>query len=118
MQGRPNHNMKIAIACDGTAVSPHFGRCERYLIAEVEGTDIKLREWLDNPGHEPGALPRLMQEQGVQVVLAGGAGPRAQQLLAASGIELITGVTGDSLQALQAFAQGTLEPGDSACDHG
>jgi predicted Fe-Mo cluster-binding NifX family protein len=110
--------MKIATACDGTDVSPHFGRCERYLMAEVSGAEIKLLDWLDNPGHEPGALPRLMQQQGVNVVLAGGAGPRAQQLLSAAGIELITGVTGDSLQALQAFAQGTLEPGESACDHG
>jgi predicted Fe-Mo cluster-binding NifX family protein len=109
--------MKVAIACDGTAVSPHFGRCEKYLLAEVDGEDVNLLEWLENPGHEPGALPRLMAQVGVQVVLAGGAGPRAQQLLAASGIELITGVTGDSLQALQAFAQGSLEAGDSACDH-
>ncbi len=109
--------MKVAIACDGTAVSPHFGRCEKYLLAEVNGEDVNLLEWLENPGHEPGALPRLMAQLGVQAVLAGGAGPRAQQLLAASGIELITGVTGDSLQALQAFAQGSLEAGDSACDH-
>jgi predicted Fe-Mo cluster-binding NifX family protein len=110
--------MKIAIACDGTGVSPHFGRCEKYLMAEVNGAEIKLLDWLDNPGHEPGALPRLMQQQGVNVVLAGGVGPRAQQLLAASGIELITGVTGDGLKALQAYAHGTLEPGESACDHG
>lgn len=109
--------MKIAIACDGTNVSPHFGRCEKYLMAEVNGADIKLLDWLENPGHEPGTLPRLMAEQNVNVVLAGGAGPRAQQLLSASGIDLITGVTGDSLLALQAFAQGTLETGDSACDH-
>lgn len=110
--------MKIAIACDGADVSPHFGRCEKYLMAEVKGLEIELLDWLENPGHEPGALPRLMAQQGVRVVLAGGAGPRAQQLLAGSGIDLITGVTGDSLQALQAFAQGTLEPGESACDHG
>lgn len=110
--------MKVAIACDGIAVSPHFGRCERYLVAEVEGAQIALQEWLPNPGHEPGALPRLMAQQGVSVVLAGGAGPRAQQLLAAAGIELITGVSGDSLEALQAFAQGSLETGQSACDHG
>lgn len=109
--------MKIAIACDGTDVSPHFGRCEKYLMAEVLGTEIELLGWLDNPGHEPGALPRLMAQEGVSMVLAGGAGPRAQQLLAASGIELITGVTGDSLLALQAFSKGNLEAGESACDH-
>ncbi len=109
--------MKVAIACDGADVSPHFGRCEKYLMAEVNEGNVKLLDWLDNPGHEPGALPRLMAQQGVKTVMAGGAGPRAQQLLAASGIDLITGVTGDSLLALQAFAQGTLETGDSACDH-
>ena len=110
--------MKVAVTCDDTVVSPHFGRCEKYLIAEVEGTNIRLVEWLENPGHEPGALPELMRQRGIAVVVAGGAGPRAQQLLAQHGIDLITGVAGDVLQALQALAQGTLQPGESACDHG
>lgn len=110
--------MKIAIACDDTFVSPHFGRCEKYLLAEISGTEVRLVEWLANPGHEPGALPELMRQQGVAVVLAGGAGPRAQQLLAQYGIELITGVTGEAVAALQALAHGTLQPGDSYCDHG
>ena len=110
--------MKIAVACDGTLVSPHFGRCDKYLIAEVEGTDVRLVQWLANPGHEPGALPELMQQHGVVVVMAGGAGPRAQQLLAQHGIDLITGVSGEAVTVLQALAHGTLQPGDSACDHG
>ena len=110
--------MKVAVACDDTMVSPHFGRCDRYLIAEVEGADIRLLQWLDNPGHEPGALPELMRQLGVAVVVAGGAGPRAQQLLAGHGIDLIVGVSGDALEALQALAQGALQSGESACDHG
>lgn len=110
--------MKAAIACDGTQVSPHFGRCEKYLLAEVEGTDIRLTQWLENPGHEPGLLPQVMQREGVQVVVAGGAGPRAQQLLAQNGIQMILGATGDALEVLQALAQGTLQSGESSCDHG
>lgn len=110
--------MNVAVACEGTLVSPHFGRCERYLIASIEGSDIQLVQWLTNPGHEPGALPALMQQQGVQIVLAGGAGPRAQQLLGQYGIDLIMGVTGDALEALQALAHGTLQAGASACEHG
>ncbi|MBU0608375.1 MAG: dinitrogenase iron-molybdenum cofactor biosynthesis protein [Armatimonadetes bacterium] len=110
--------MKIAVACDDTMVSPHFGRCDRYLIAEVEDADIRLLQWLDNPGHEPGALPELMRQQGVVVVVAGGAGPRAVQLLAQHGIDLVMGVSGDALEALQALAQGALQGGESACDHG
>jgi predicted Fe-Mo cluster-binding NifX family protein len=109
--------MRIAVACDNNEVSPHFGRCEKYLLAEIEGTDVQLLQWLENPGHEPGALPELMRQAGVEVVLAGGAGPRAQQLLAGHGIDLIMGASGDVLTALQALAQGTLQVGESACDH-
>jgi len=109
--------MRVALACDGTQVSPHFGRCERYLVAEVNGADIRIVEWLNNPGHEPGALPALMQRKGINVVLAGGAGPRAHQLLSVSGIELICGVSGEAPEALQAFAQGNLVAGDSSCEH-
>ena len=109
--------MRVAVACDGDQVSPHFGRCERYLIAEVSGTDIALVKWLENPGHEPGALPELMRSTGVGVVLAGGAGPRAVGLLAAAGVQLVTGVTGEAATALRSFAQGALVGGESTCDH-
>jgi predicted Fe-Mo cluster-binding NifX family protein len=69
--------MRIAVACDGDRISPHFGRCERFLIAEIEGEQVQVSEWMANPGHEPGLLPRLMVERKVECVLAGGAGPRA-----------------------------------------
>jgi predicted Fe-Mo cluster-binding NifX family protein len=110
--------MKVAVACDGTEVSPHFGRCQRYLIADLQGADITLIEWLESPGHEPGVLPELMREKGVELVVAGGAGPRAQGLFAAAGIEFVGGATGEALQVLQALAQGTFVPGQSACTHG
>jgi predicted Fe-Mo cluster-binding NifX family protein len=109
--------MRIAVACDGDQISPHFGRCEQFLIAEVSGSDVQVVEWMTNPDHEPGLLPRLMQERGVQQVLAGGAGPRAVALLAEAGIEFIPGVSGPPAEALVALAHGALQPGESACDH-
>lgn len=110
--------MKVAVACDDNLVSPHFGRCQRYLIAELTGTEVKLVQWLDNPGHEPGALPALMHQEQVALVIAGGAGPRAQQLLAQYNIDLLTGVTGEAIAVLQALAHGELQVGESSCDHG
>ena len=98
-------------------MSPHFGRCERFLLAEVDGQTVTVVQWLQCPEHEPGLLPRLMREQGVECVLAGGAGPRAVSLLAEAGIRLICGVSGDPAQALAALAQGVLPEGDSTCDH-
>jgi predicted Fe-Mo cluster-binding NifX family protein len=109
--------MRVAIACDGDQVSAHFGRCERYLVAVVDDGDPRLVKWLANPGHEPGAIPALMAREQVNVVIAGGAGPRAQQLLSAAGIDLIWGVEGEAVQVLAEFAAGTLVTGDSACEH-
>jgi len=109
--------MKVAVACDGTEVSPHFGRCQRYLIADLQGADITLVEWLESPGHEPGVLPELMRQKGVELVVVGGAGPRAQQLFAAAGIEFVAGASGEALHVLQELAQGILVPGESSCSH-
>jgi predicted Fe-Mo cluster-binding NifX family protein len=110
--------MKVAVACNGTEVSPHFGRCQRYLIADLQGAEITLVEWLESPGHEPGVLPELMRQKGVELVLAGGAGPRAQGLFVAAGIEFMAGAAGEAVEVLQAVAQGTFVPGESACAHG
>lgn len=109
--------MRVAVACDANQVSRHFGRCERFLIADVEGEQVEVREWMSNPGHEPGLLPRLMVERGVKCVLAGGAGPRAIGMFTDAGIDFIAGVSGDPAEALAALAQGTLQPGESSCDH-
>ena len=109
--------MRVAVACDGETVSPHFGRCERFLVAEVSGTSIDRLPDLVNPGHEPGLLPRIMREQGIECVLAGGAGPRAVGMLQEAGIQFIAGVSGNATAALADFAAGTLESGDSSCEH-
>jgi len=109
--------LKIAVACDGSDVSAHFGRCERYMFVSVDADVLGEIEWLENPGHEPGALPELMRQNNVDVVLAGGAGPRAQQLLESVDIKLISGVSGDALEAVKALIDGTLQTGDSECHH-
>jgi predicted Fe-Mo cluster-binding NifX family protein len=109
--------MRVAVACDGDQVGPHFGRCEKFLMAEVQGANVTVLEWMTCPDHEPGLLPRLMRERGVGCVLAGGAGPRAVTMLEEAGIQFIPGVSGPPAEALAALAQGRLLPGESACDH-
>lgn len=109
--------MRAAVACDGTEISPHFGRCEHFIVVAIRDGELLARTRLDNPGHEPGLLPELMRQEGVTHVLAGGAGPRAVGMLADAGIEFISGVTGDPLAALKALAAGTLSAGESTCEH-
>lgn len=109
--------MRYAIATDGTEVAAHFGRCPEYLLVDIEDGEIVGRAVLLNPGHEPGLLPRLLAENGVQVVVAGGAGPRAVELLAELGIIACLGATGPIEEAVAALQAGTLQSGESACEH-
>jgi len=109
--------MRYAIAVERDQVAAHFGRCERYELADIEGDQVVARQALANPGHEPGFLPRYLKEHGVQVVVCGGAGPRAVDLLAQLGVGISTGVSGGVDQVIAAIANGELISGESTCEH-
>ena len=110
--------MKVALACNGPQVAPHFGRCEGYEIAEIVDGEVMQRETVANPGHEPGALPKMLNEMGVGCIVAGGMGPRAQQFFDEFGIQTITGVSGSLNEVIEALAWGRLTTdGSNPCHH-
>ncbi len=109
--------LRVAIACDGDQVSPHFGRCEHYLVADVIDGRATVVDRVLTPAHEPGRLPLLIAGLQATCVVAGGAGPRAIDHLSAHGIQFIGGVSGPVKDALAQLAAGTLVAGDSTCDH-
>ncbi len=109
--------MTVAIATDNGRVSGHFGRCSEYTLADIEGNEVKNRRTLANPGHEPGFLPGYLAERGVNAIVCGGMGPRAQGLFASHGIDVRMGVAGPVDAVLEQFAAGTLAAGASTCDH-
>ena len=109
--------MIIAIATEGAGVAPHFGRCPQYSLFEVSDGAVKNKKMIDNPGHEPGFLPRYLSEMGVSCIIAGGMGHRAQSLFDAENIETCIGVSGPVDDAINAYLAGTLEVGESSCTH-
>ncbi len=110
--------MRYAIASDGEEVATHFGRCEHYELIDVEDGGVMGRERIASPGHgAPGELPRLLRERGVNYVIAGGAGPMAQNMFAEMGIEMILGVSGSLEDAIAKVVAGELEAGDDECVH-
>ena len=110
--------MRIAISTDGGSVSAHFGRCPSYTLIDIEDGKVVGRREIPNPGHSPGFLPGYLGERGVTVIIAGGMGPRAQDLFAENGIETIIGVEGHVDEVVDRFLRGTLEAGRDLCDHG
>jgi predicted Fe-Mo cluster-binding NifX family protein len=109
--------MRYAIAADGDQVAPHFGRCERYVLVDIANGEEVERQDLHSPGHEPGLLPRLLNEEGAAYVVAGGAGPRAINLFGELNIGVFVGVSGAIDDVIDEIKAGDLEPGESACEH-
>ncbi len=109
--------MKIAISTDQGYVSAHFGRCQSYTIVEIKEGQVLSREEIPNPGHQPGFLPQYLSEKGVNCIIAGGMGPRAQDLFVQKNIEAIIGVQGEVDEVIEKFAKQELEAGDDLCGH-
>jgi predicted Fe-Mo cluster-binding NifX family protein len=114
--------MKIAIPLEAGKVSEHFGHCETFRFYTcTPGQDLSQAPYEDltPPPHEPGVLPRFLAEQGAEAALVGGMGPRAVDLLQASGIQVRTGNGGrDPLEVLRAFLTGGLSEEIAPCEHG
>ena len=109
--------MRIAISTDHGFVSPHFGRCQSYTIIDIEDGQILGREEIPNPGHQPGFLPEYLSDKGVNLIIAGGMGPRAQGLFAQKNIETMIGVQGAINEVIEKFIEQELEAGDDLCGH-
>ncbi len=83
--------MKFAIPLAEGKLTAHFGHCQEFALVEVEDNQIKSKETLVPPPHEPGVLPKWLHEQGADVIIAGGMGTRAMDLFAQNGIKVMTG---------------------------
>ena len=115
---------RIALACEDNQgldgqMSQHFGRCPYYLIVDVEGDEIKRTDSVNNPyynNHVPGMVPQFINEQAVNVMIAGGMGPRAIDMFTNLGIEVVTGAIGNAGNVLQAYLRGEIS-GVEPCEH-
>lgn len=106
---------KIAIAKDGNVVSGHFGHCEGFEVVELDGDKICSREFLPNPGHRPGFLPKYLSEREVNVIISGGMGGTAQELFGRNNIEVIVGAKGDLEEVIGRYIDGNLRSTNSIC---
>jgi len=113
--------MKYAVPVSGGMMSPHFGHCEQFAFFDVDEQkkEIVSRESITSPDHQPGLLPVWLAERGASVVITGGMGPRAVELLQQYGIGVVLGaVESDPEKAVLSHLSGSLATGENVCDHG
>lgn len=112
--------MRFAIPMIDGRLCAHFGHCERFALIDTDpaAKTIVGRQEVDAPEHQPGLLPGWLADRGADIVVAGGMGPRAQDLFAQRGIEVVIGVPSDDPETVvQSYLAGTLRTGENSCDH-
>jgi ATP-binding protein involved in chromosome partitioning len=111
--------MKFAVPTYEGKLCAHFGHCEAFALIDADGEGKVVNEtYVNPPPHEPGLLPVWLSQQGVNCVIAGGMGSRAQQLFAEKGIRVITGAIAESpKEVVEQYLKGTLQTGANTCDH-
>lgn len=113
--------MKIAVPTVGNQVDQHFGHCEKFSVFTVKDQAIAAVEYMDSPagcGCKSNMAATLAQN-GVKVLIAGGIGNGAVNVLTANGIETIKGASGTAKAAVEAFLQGALQDQGDICQaHG
>ena len=117
---KEQNKMRIAIPLTNGRLSQHFGHCEQFAIVDIDNDSrrIKTQELVNPPPHEPGVLPQWLGGMGVNIIIAGGMGQRAQQLSAQNQIEVVVGAPADSPENLvSAYLNKTLQTGANLCDH-
>jgi len=112
--------MKIAIPTANGKLNAHFGHCDKFTIVEADENEKKIvsSTQITPPPHEPGLLPKWLGDKGINLVIAGGMGGRAQQLFSEQGIKVITGAPAeDAMKLVEDYFAGSLITGTNSCDH-
>lgn len=116
---KKENTMKFAVPTSQGKLCAHFGHCEAFALMETDASGNILSEtYVTPPPHEPGLLPPWIAGQGVDCVIAGGMGARAQQIFAENGVRVVTGAQGEyPKEIVENYLRGSLVTGANTCDH-
>ena len=111
-------SMRIAVTYEDGLIFQHFGRTEQFKVYDIAGGKVTASEVVGTNGSGHGALAGVLQALQVDALICGGIGGGAQMALAAAGIKLYGGVSGEADRAVEALITGELEFNPNVqCDH-
>ena len=110
--------MKFAIPTLNGQLTAHFGHCEKFAVVETDGKSVLNQELVNPPVHQPGVYPAFLAGLGVNVIIAGGMGQKAQDLFRQNNIEVCVGVNpGEPADLVKEYLESKLVTGQNLCDH-
>jgi predicted Fe-Mo cluster-binding NifX family protein len=121
---KPNYlkkefKMKIAVPVNGNnQIDGHFGHCELYKVYSIaENGEINDAQTIPSPqgcGCKSN-IASVLASQGVTVMLAGGIGEGAINVLKHSGIDVVRGCEGNADMVVKLFVAGKVTDSGSSC---
>ena len=110
--------MRIAVTYENGNIFQHFGHTQQFKVYDVQDGKILSSEVVDTNGSGHGALAGVLTALNADVLICGGIGGGAQMALAAAGIRLYGGVSGNADAAVDALLSGNLEFNPNVhCNH-
>jgi len=110
--------MKIALPSRGKAIDDHFGHCEYFTVFTVnDQRQIVSEDVLKSPegcGCKSN-IAAVLAQSGVKFMLAGNMGQGAVNVLAAHGIQVIRGCSGETTAVAEAWLAGKLNDSGDVC---
>jgi predicted Fe-Mo cluster-binding NifX family protein len=107
--------MKICVSASSddldADVDPRFGRCQYFVIVDSETMEFSaILNDSTNAAHGAGIqAAQTVTNMGAKVVLTGNVGPNAFNVLSATGIKIVTGVSGSVRDAVEKYKSGQLD---------
>ena len=110
--------MRIAVTYENGEIFQHFGRTGQFKVYDIQDGKIVSSNVVDTNGSGHGALAGILSALDADALICGGIGGGAQAALAAAGIKLYGGVSGNADDAVAAFLEGKLDfNANVQCDH-
>ena len=112
--------MRIAVTYENGNIFQHFGHTQWFKVYDVEDGKIVSSEIVDTMGSGHGALAGVLTALRADALICGGIGGGARMALAAAGIRLYGGVSGNADAAVEALISGNLtyDPNVQCSHHG
>lgn len=110
--------MKIAVpVTHNNQIDDHFGHCEFYSVFSItEGkiTDKQTIPSILGCGCKSN-IASVLAADGVTIMLAGGIGGGAINVLNNAGIEVVRGCSGDATKVVELFVSGSISDSGESC---
>ena len=100
--------MKIAIPVWNKVISPVFDTASKLLVVEVDGKKERSRFEIFLDEQDPARRCLRIRKLGIDILICGAISHPYSSMLMASGIEVIPELSGQAVDVLDAYLQGSL----------